>query len=62
MSANPEVRPEVRAGRLLRARATWLFPMTVGSVLVILMTLVYFGSVVDPTEHLHGLPVHEGAT
>lgn len=25
--------------------------------LIIVMTLVYFGSVVNPTAHLHGLPV-----
>ena len=35
----------------------WAFPLGVGSVLVLLMTLFYFGSIVDPTGHLHGLPV-----
>jgi YhgE/Pip-like protein len=45
------------AGQLLRARGVWSFPLVVGSVLVMLMTLLYFGSIVDPTEHLHGLPV-----
>jgi uncharacterized phage infection (PIP) family protein YhgE len=27
------------------------------AVLIVLMTLVYFGSVVNPTGHLHALPV-----
>jgi YhgE/Pip-like protein len=31
--------------------------LAVASVLVMLMTLLYFGSIVDPSEHLHGLPV-----
>ena len=25
--------------------------------MIMLMTLIYFGSIVDPTGHLHGLPV-----
>lgn len=49
--------PEVRAGRVLRAPAVWIFPLVVGAVLISLITLIYFGSIVDPTAHLHGLPV-----
>ncbi|HUB71794.1 MAG TPA: DUF3533 domain-containing protein [Acidimicrobiales bacterium] len=48
---------ETRATQLLKAKGVWVFPLAVGSVLVMLMTLLYFGSIVDPTEHLHGLPV-----
>jgi YhgE/Pip-like protein len=48
---------QVRASRLLRVRAVWLTPLILASVLVFLMTLIYFGSVVDPASHLRGLPV-----
>jgi len=39
------------------APAIWIPPLILVSALVFLMTLVYFGSVVDPAGHLHGLPV-----
>jgi YhgE/Pip-like protein len=48
---------ERRAAQLLKDKQVWAFPLGVGSVLVVLMTLFYFGSIVDPTAHLHGLPV-----
>ncbi len=35
----------------------WAAPAVLVSILVFVMTLVYFGSVVDPIGHLHGLPV-----
>ena len=47
----------LRAGQLLKDKGVWAFPLGVGSVLVLLMTLFYFGSIVDPTGHLNGLPV-----
>jgi len=47
----------MRAATLLRARALWIVPAVVASVLILLMTLLYVGSVVDPQSHLHGLPV-----
>ena len=34
-----------------------VLPMVAGSVLVLLMTLLYFGSILDPGPHLRGLPV-----
>lgn len=40
-----------------RAPAVWIPPLVLVAVLVFVMTLVYFGSVVDPAGHLHGLPV-----
>ena len=49
--------PEVRAAALLKKRRMWAFPLVVGSLMIGLVTLVYFGSIVDPTGHLHGLPV-----
>jgi YhgE/Pip-like protein len=47
----------VRASSLLRVRAVWVTPVVLASVVVFLMTLIYFGSVVDPASHLSGLPV-----
>jgi YhgE/Pip-like protein len=52
-----ETTTEMRAGKVLRVRAVWVFPLAVGAVILMLMTLIYFGSIVDPSAHLHGLPV-----
>jgi YhgE/Pip-like protein len=35
----------------------WIPPVVVVAILIVAMTLFYFGSVVNPTGHLHGLPV-----
>ncbi|MGO9956022.1 MAG: YhgE/Pip domain-containing protein [Solirubrobacteraceae bacterium] len=35
----------------------WIPPITLVAILIVVMTLVYFGSVVNPTGHLRGLPV-----
>lgn len=48
---------EVSASQVLRVRPVWAFPIAVAGVVVMIMTLIYFGSIVDPTAHLHGLPV-----
>jgi YhgE/Pip-like protein len=48
---------QVRAKDLLTVRAIWAIPLIVGSVLIVLITGFYIGSVVDPVAHLHGLPV-----
>jgi len=53
-SATP---PDMRASKLLRVRAVWVTVVAIASVLIVLMTLIYVGSVVDPVEHLRGLPV-----
>jgi len=47
----------VRAKDLLRVRAVWILPLVLGSVVVVLITVFYVGSVVAPLDHLHGLPV-----
>src|ERR1700735_59982 len=47
----------VRASDLLKVRAVWILPLVLGSVVVVLITAFYVGSVVDPLDHLHGLPV-----
>jgi YhgE/Pip-like protein len=47
----------VRAKHLLKARGLWTIPVIVGSIVLVLMTLFYIGSVVNPVGHLRGLPV-----
>jgi YhgE/Pip-like protein len=59
--------PVVRAANLLRSRPIWVLPTALASIVIALMTLIYFGSIVNPSGHLHGLPVaivnqDEGAT
>jgi YhgE/Pip-like protein len=48
---------DVRAGQLLRVRNIWLVPLVLATVFVALMSVIYIGSVINPTGHLHGLPV-----
>lgn len=43
--------------KAFQAPSIWLPPLLLVAALVFVMTLVYFGSVVDPAGHLHGLPV-----
>ena len=40
--------PHIRVAALLKAKPVLIFPAVVGSALVGLMTLIYFGSIVDP--------------
>ncbi len=47
----------VRAAQILRVRKIWLIPVTIATVFVALMSVIYMGSVVNPSGHLHGLPV-----
>jgi len=47
----------VRASQILKARKIWLLPVAIAAVFVALMSAIYIGSVVDPTAHLHELPV-----
>lgn len=42
---------------LLRVKKLWIMPLTLAGILVALISLIYVGSVVNPTGHLHGLPV-----
>ena len=41
----------------LKVRSVWIPPITLVAILILAMTLVYFGSVVNPAGHLRGLPV-----
>jgi YhgE/Pip-like protein len=45
------------ASDVFKARSVWLPPLILVALLIFVMTLVYLGSVVNPTGHLHGLPV-----
>ena len=47
----------VRAVQVLRNRKIWIAPILLAAAFTTLMATVYFGSVVNPTGHLHGLPV-----
>jgi YhgE/Pip-like protein len=38
-------------------RHVWRAPLVIGSLFVALVVTIYLGSVVNPTGHLHGLPV-----
>jgi YhgE/Pip-like protein len=38
-------------------RALWAIPVIVGSILIVLVTVLYIGSVVNPVGHLRALPV-----
>jgi YhgE/Pip-like protein len=42
---------------ILRVRKIWILPAVLAGVLIGLITLIYVGSVVNPTGHLRGLPV-----
>jgi YhgE/Pip-like protein len=53
----PDPRLPVRAGRILRVRAVWVAPLVVGAVVIMIMTALYIGSVVNPLAHMRGLPV-----
>jgi YhgE/Pip-like protein len=55
--ASQEPNRRIRASELLRARKLWLAPLIIASGLIALISAIYIGSVVNPTGHLHGLPV-----
>jgi YhgE/Pip-like protein len=48
---------QVRAGQVLKRPAVWIPPITLSSIMVILLTVFYIGSLVNPLGHLRGLPV-----
>ncbi len=53
----PAASPQLAARHLIKSPSVWAAPAILVSLLVFAMTLVYFGSVVNPAGHLHGLPV-----
>jgi YhgE/Pip-like protein len=52
-----KTRSPLRWSDPFKVRSVWVPPVVLVAVLIVAMTLVYFGSVVNPTGHLHGLPV-----
>jgi YhgE/Pip-like protein len=46
-----------RASAILRLPGIWIGPLVITAVLIALITVIYIGSVVNPSGHLHGLPV-----
>ncbi|MGD0811420.1 MAG: DUF3533 domain-containing protein, partial [Acidimicrobiales bacterium] len=46
-----------RAVNLLKAPGLWAAPLITASVLLFLISIIYLGSIVNPTSHLHHLPV-----
>ena len=48
---------QVRAKGLLKMRALWAIPVIAGPILMVLVSVIYIGSVVNPVGHLRGLPV-----
>ncbi len=60
MSSKPQQKTtssEMRALKLLRNPKNWITPTVITSIVIALMTLIYFGAIVNPTSHLRGLPV-----
>ena len=47
----------VRARQVLRNKKIWIAPILLAAAFTAVMATVYFGSVINPTGHLHGLPV-----
>jgi YhgE/Pip-like protein len=48
---------QVRARRFLRVPKVWILPLAIPAIMIALVTTIYIGSVINPTGHLHGLPV-----
>jgi YhgE/Pip-like protein len=56
-TASREPNRRVHPSELLRARKLWIAPLLIASAFIALISVIYIGSVVNPTGHLHGLPV-----
>jgi YhgE/Pip-like protein len=50
-------RGQMRAGQLLAIPKMWIFPLVIPAVMIALVATIYIGSVINPSGHLHGLPV-----
>src|ERR1700757_1539410 len=57
VSGDQSVGRQVGSLEVIMKGPVWVLPLVAGSVLVLLMTLLYFGSIVDPGSHLRGLPL-----
>jgi hypothetical protein len=57
MSAPPPPSRHVRTVQVLRNKKIRIAPILLAAVFTVVMATVYFASVVNPTGHMHGLPV-----
>ncbi|MGA9875986.1 MAG: ABC transporter permease [Solirubrobacteraceae bacterium] len=48
---------QLSASQILRMRKVWLVPLVLASLLISIVGVIYIGSVINPTGHLHDLPV-----
>lgn len=55
--AKPEEPLHIRTSQILRVKKIWIMPLTLATIFVALMSVIYIGSVVNPKGHLHDLPV-----
>jgi YhgE/Pip-like protein len=53
----PQDELNVTPRQILGVRKTWILPLLIAGVFVALISVIYIGSIVNPTGHLHGLPV-----
>jgi YhgE/Pip-like protein len=54
---HPEEPLDIHARQVLRVKKLWIVPLMIATIFVALMSVIYIGSVVNPTGHLHDLPV-----
>ncbi|MEV4937804.1 YhgE/Pip domain-containing protein [Streptomyces zaomyceticus] len=49
--------PQVRAGALVRNPKLWLVPTVLSAIVALGLSLLYMGSILNPNDNLHRLPV-----
>ena len=49
--------PQVRAGTLVRNAKLWLVPAVLSALVALLLSLLYMGGILSPSDNLHRLPV-----
>ncbi|WP_432175965.1 YhgE/Pip domain-containing protein [Streptomyces sp. Tue6028] len=54
---SPRAPAEARVCALLRRPRLWLFPTAMTGLLALLLSLLYMGGIVNPSGHLHRLPI-----
>ena len=47
----------VRVRSVLRVPKVWILPLAIPAIMIALVTAIYIGSVIDPIDHIQGLPV-----
>ncbi|MFF4173092.1 YhgE/Pip domain-containing protein [Streptomyces sp. NPDC001744] len=49
--------PQARAGTLVRRPKLWLVPTVLSSLVALLLSLLYMGGILNPSDNLHRLPI-----